>query len=261
MDSARISFFGLIACVGCNWFTLSNAAVIDFETVSGAAPFEGLEISDQYRESNGVVFSLSGGGSPVIAEVGAPTTAFANSDTAAPGQGVGRFFLTDDGQLTGLEAQTLVVSYDTPTGSASGAILDIDFDERFTISLFDSIVGGALLDTIEFVAGQPDTGNGIASDWSFNRPDADVLRLEFEGSRAAAGVFGLGFDNFDSGIAATPDVAPDPPQTVPQMPSSPTSPSPSMPSSPIAPVPLPMSLPMFLTAIGLLAFCARRRTV
>lgn len=211
------------------------AAVIDFETIPGFTPVEGLSISNQFLASNGVSFSLSDGSSPVLAEVGAPTTAFAGppnnsgSDNPASGQNIGSFFLTDDGSLSGLTSPALIVTYSDATSAASGVILDIDFDESFTISLFDSVIGGTLLDTISINAGDAGTGDGIASLWSFDRGSADVFRLEFQGTRTAAGQFGLGFDNFDAQNAA------------------------------VAPVPLPAGLPLMLSGLLGVGLLARRK--
>jgi hypothetical protein len=112
--------------------------IIDFESVPGeVAPREGMEIRNQYLASQGISFELEGGGAPVLAEVGPPMTAFGgpgrrHADNPAPGQGVGRFFLTDDGTLNQV-AKALIVRYASPTAAASGVLLDIDLTERFAI--------------------------------------------------------------------------------------------------------------------------------
>ena len=98
--------------------------------------------------------------------------------------------------LGGLVAPPVIVEYDPPTRAASGVILDIDFDETFTIELRDGT--DAVLDTIVVVAGDPDTGDGVATNWSFNRSIADVASIRFVGTREAEGAFGLGFDNFNT---------------------------------------------------------------
>jgi hypothetical protein len=183
----------------------TSAAIVDFESIPGVgAPTEGLVISNQFFATAGITFALEGGGNPVIAQMGPPTTAFEGfggaGDTPAPGQGIGSFFLTDDGILSGLTSPPLIVNYIVPTATASGVILDIDFDETFSIDARDS--SGAVLQTITIQAGDPVTGNGMATPWSFNRSSADVWSIRFAGSRTAAGAFGLGFDNFDAGTAA-----------------------------------------------------------
>jgi hypothetical protein len=176
------------------------AGTIDFELVpSIGVPSEGLQISNQYLATEGISFSLEGGGFPRIAEVGNPRTAFGSSyggDTPAPGQEIGSFFLTDDGVLSGLQSPALIVTYDTPTAEASGVILDLDFDETFTIQPLD--ISGAILDTITISAGDPDTGDGIATNWLIDRRVNEIYSIRFKGTRQASGAFGLGFDNFNA---------------------------------------------------------------
>ncbi len=214
-------FFGLTFAVTLASATSAYASAIDFETIPGATPSEGLSISDQFLASEGVTFSLANGASPVLAETGAPRTAFAGppndtgSDNPVGGQNIGSFFLTDDGVLSGLVSPALIVTYSAPTSAASGVILDIDYDESFAISLYDAPTGGTLLDTITIDAGDPGTGDGIASQWSFARGQADVFRLEFQGTRTAAGGFGLGFDNFDAKHAAGAPATVPLPETLP----------------------------------------------
>lgn len=178
----------------------THAQIIDFELVPGVGvPAEGLIISEQYKESVGITFSLEGGGNPRIAQVGQPATAFGGSngdDTPALNQGVGNFFLTDDGFLSGLIAPPLIVSYVTPTAAASGVILDIDFDESFIIQARDD--SGNTLETIHIHAGDPGSGDGMAIFWSISRSFEDIASIRFAGTRTASGAFGLGFDNFSA---------------------------------------------------------------
>lgn len=186
-----------------------QADVIDFETVPGVGiPSEGLVIDTQYQAAAGVIFSLEGGGAPVIADVGGNQTAFGgppNSlgvDNPAPDQGIGMYFLTDDGILGGLDAPAVIVSYDPPTAEASGVVLDVDFDETFTIEARDEF--DVVLETVTIQAGDPDTGDGIATNWSFIRSSNDVHSIRFKGTRLTPGAFGLGFDLFDARSAPPP---------------------------------------------------------
>jgi outer membrane protein OmpA-like peptidoglycan-associated protein len=173
---------------------------IDFEAVPGGAPKEGLLISEQYRASQGVTFALEGGGSPRLAEVGPPRTAFGGPpkddapDTAAPNQSIGRFFLTDDGIVANMKAPPLIVTYDPPTASASGVVLDIDFDETFDVEARGA--DGRVLHRLTIAAKEPGTGDGIATQWSVVREAADIHAIRFEGHRRARGGFGFAFDNF-----------------------------------------------------------------
>lgn len=177
-----------------------QAQLINFEAIPGGTSFEGLVISNQFEATVGVSFSLEGGGHPVLAQVGNPTTAFANDalvgDMPAPGQGIGSFFLTDDGVLSGLSAPPLIVTYSTPTDSASGVVLDIDFDEQFVIEARDA--GDNVLETVTIMAGDPGTGDALATRWEFQRATAEVASIRFVGSRQVDGAFGLGFDNFNA---------------------------------------------------------------
>ncbi|MCB9434513.1 MAG: hypothetical protein H6668_21305 [Ardenticatenaceae bacterium] len=178
-----------------------NSTLIDFESIPGETPFEGLVISDQFLASDGIVFSLENGESPVLAQVGPPATAFAgppnnSGDTPAPGQNIGSFFLTDDGALAGLNPEALIVSYTPPTAMASGVILDIDLGETFTIDARDA--NGNVLETITIIAGDPNTGDGIATRWALYRAEEDIYSIRFKGRRSTAGAFGLGFDNFNA---------------------------------------------------------------
>jgi len=214
--------------------TFANSGTIDFETIPGVAPFEGLLINTQFLASDGVTFSLEGGGSPVLAEVGRPRTAFLGfgnvGDTPAPGQGVGQFFLTDDGLTSGTAPVALIVDYSVLTASASGVILDIDGttgQENFLIEAFDG--AGGLLAMISIASGDADTGNGIATDWSFNLLSADIASIRCIGTRSGSGFFGLGFDNFDTGVSGATAIR------------------------------LPAALPLYGTGLAILGFIGWRR--
>lgn len=174
-----------------------GCAILDFETIPGETPVEGLLISTQFFDSLGISFSLENGELPRLAKVGAPATAFGGAfgpDTPAPGQNIGSFFLTDDGVLSGLNAPPLIVNFAFPIDTASGRVLDIDFDETFTVEARDS--SGQILEQVVIMAGDPGTGDAIATFWSFNRDTADIYSIRFVGTRNAPGAFGLGFDNF-----------------------------------------------------------------
>lgn len=59
------------------------------------------------------------------------------SDTPAPNQNIGTFFITDDGKLLGLGSIPLIVRFNNPVDSVSAIILDMDFDETFTVEARD----------------------------------------------------------------------------------------------------------------------------
>ncbi len=183
----------------------ARGGLIDFETIPGSTPSEGLAISNQFLASEGVEFSLEGGGAPVLAEVGAPATGFGPNDSPLDSTAIGSFFLTDDGVLTGLTAPALIVSYSVPTAAASGVVLDIDFDESFTIEARDEFEN--VLDSLVISAGDPGTGDRVATFWSISRPQNEIFSLRFKGTRTVAGSFGLGFDNFNTTAIPEPSIA------------------------------------------------------
>jgi hypothetical protein len=184
----------------------ANASTIDFEVMpGGGSATELVAIGDQYRSTFGVRFLMEEGGAPLLAQVGGQMTAFGGGienipDTPLPGQGVGDFFLTDDDSVAD-PPKALWIGYDTPVSAASGIILDIDFwgrsttiYEAWTIDAFD--VNGQYLESLELRAGDPGTGDGVASIWSFERPIADIvlIRVAYTGTKDFG--VGLAFDNF-----------------------------------------------------------------
>jgi len=188
-----IQFLLLIAC------SLNGQSVcseIDFESIPNDTAEEGLEIEAQFLDTLGVAFELEDGTLPTLSEVGAPSTAFGSAwgnDEPAPNENVGSFFLTDDGVLSGLEFSPVIITFETPLDSVSGAVLDMDFDEQFIIQAFDN--SDSMLVEIVLTAGDPGTGDGVATPWGFKRNDFDVDRIRISGIREVNGAFGLAFDN------------------------------------------------------------------
>ena len=197
------------------------AVPITFESIAGMTPVEGMESTDQFAATAGVTFGLIDGltgtalsKGPMIAQVGGPRTAFegfgAGDDSIDPGSAaqIGNFFLTDDGLTTnGLQNPILVATYSVASSFITEDILVLDFAEQFDIRFYDAVTGGNLLNTSSLSAGSPNTGNGVATSISYNHGSAAILRVEFEGRgnvTPAAGFFGLGFDNFDSGVVINP---------------------------------------------------------
>lgn len=172
----------------------ANAQTIDFESIPGAAPADGLSISNQFAETSGVIFSLANGSNPVLAQVGPPQTAFQGfgfaPDQPAPGTNVGQFFLTDDG-VVGPPPSTLLIDYLEPVAAASGVILDIDGTEEWTLEAFDG--AGNVLATV--VLGQDGTLDGSATLWAFDEGVAVIeqISLRYTGIQ---NIVGLAFDNF-----------------------------------------------------------------
>ena len=186
---------------------------IDFESFENTNPTEGLLISDQFLNQFGVTFELENGSYPVLARTGSPQTAFSSmygSDTPAPNQNIGTFFITDDGKLLGLQSIPLIVRFNNPVDSVSAIILDMDFDETFTVEARDEKDVPIFTKVIK--AGDNLTGDGLATPFGFNLEGCvgAIYSLKFVGKRNASGSFGLGMDNFSfcfSGIDIESNVA------------------------------------------------------
>lgn len=209
--TSSVSRLALVSLAVVAWLACCHpaaASIIDFETIPGDTPSEGLAITTQFQLSHGVTFQLESGGSPRLAQVGAPATAFwgppndTGEDTPAASQGVGQFFLTDD-QSVGGPPSALIIGYVTPVSGAGGVILDIDGastgqavsgDEEWTIEARDNM--GVVIDTRVITAGDPGTGDGLAVPWSFNLGSDTIhsIRISYTGTKTAA--VGLAFDNF-----------------------------------------------------------------
>src|SRR5687767_8448139 len=100
------------------------SVVIDFETVPGDAPANGLAISNQFSIAT---FSIEGGGSPVLADVGGVPNGFYGPPTStgfdqpAAGSNLGNFFLTDDGLVNEMP-KVVVIAFTDPVASVSGDV-------------------------------------------------------------------------------------------------------------------------------------------
>ena len=180
-----------------------NAQVIDFESVPNGNPVDGMTISTQFVATLGVSFSLEGGGFPVLAEVGAPRTAFQGynllPDNPAPGTNVGSFFLTDDGAVSGPPAP-IIIDYSEPVAAASGEILDIDGTEGWQIQARDDS-----FTIIDFVDLLPNNNlDGSATTWSFNRVSSDIHSIHLIYTGANTSGVGLALDNFSPSTPAVP---------------------------------------------------------
>ena len=105
----------------------SAASLIDFETLpDGTTPSKGLAISNQFEESHGIIFSLEGGGLPVLAKVGEGNPgAFSDNNNKinqpALGQDIGQLFLTDD--FGSGRPNPLLITYTNPVSEAYGELL------------------------------------------------------------------------------------------------------------------------------------------
>lgn len=192
----------------------AQAVTIDFETIPGGVPSEGLVVSDQFQDTLGVRFELEGGGFPILARVGTPMTAFGggatnehDEPTAAAAPMVSQYFLTDDGAVAAPPAP-LIVRYDTAVSAASGVLIDVDgwgegrIFEAFRIEARG--VGDAVLETIELIGAIE--GDGEVAPWSFARGLEDILsiRISYFGNKPEG--IGLAFDYFSPSSPFEPPV-------------------------------------------------------
>jgi hypothetical protein len=201
----------LTALLLASFATTTEAATIDFETIPGGAPSEGLVISDQFQALLGVRFELEGGGHPVLAGTGPAMTAFGGgtanlpdtpADAAAPL--VGGWFLTDDGSVAA-PPLPLIVRFDNGVATASGILIDVDgwgaglFYEAFRIEARDG--NDAVLETLDLIG--TIAGDGQAAPWSFNRAFEDILsiRISYFGNKTTG--IGLAFDAFS--VSSVPE--------------------------------------------------------
>lgn len=177
-----------------------NCIEIDFEEIDGSTPFEGLIIRDQFFGDFGMTFEREDGGFPVIAEVGgsygqaAAFSSFWGEDTPAPGVDIGRYFLTDDGMLTGTDPPPLIVRFSFPLDSISGCNLDIDGGEEFIIQARG--INDEVIQEFVIADGDPGTGDGALTCWGFNLQSCEekIYSVRWEGTRPFPS-FGLGIDN------------------------------------------------------------------
>jgi len=191
--------------------TISSAicyasGTIDFEIFpDGSKPQDQMEIHDQFEKSHGIIFTLSNGKYPLLGKVGPPWTAFdgyGGADQPAPNQEVGQYFLTDDAKA-GLSSP-LIVTYVNPVKSASGVIIDIDFDEKWLIIATD--IDNNEISRLELSKQDPETGNGVATKWSIDADSAVIKSLTITGE-ADASAFGLAFDNFSPSSSSFAPIA------------------------------------------------------
>ena len=186
----------------------SPAATLDLEQVNGTLPFEGMAISNQFQAYFGVSFRRAAGASvpwPVIARVGSPRTAFNRNNNhpddtpSGANAGIfGEFFLTDNVAEGGSD-QNLILDFSAPVSVVSGYILDIDVNEQVTISAYTNSTTTNAIGSFTITAGEPGTGDGIGTFWSWERPTRDIVRIEI-----ASGGAPVGYDLFASDYRPPP---------------------------------------------------------
>ena len=190
----------------CLFSYLSQAQIIEggcikinFENILDATPMTGLPIGDQYYESTGISFYLDSGELPVLAGIGPPLEAFISvwgDDTSSDDDILGNYMLTDNGILALNDLIPLNISFENPIDTMSAVVLDLDGDEYFDVIAYDEF--GDILYEQRFSAGDPGTGDGIATPIGFNLPDCfgTIYSMKFEGQRNDGEGFGFAMDNF-----------------------------------------------------------------
>jgi hypothetical protein len=182
---------------------------IDFETLpDGSIPYDGMAISNQWI-SLGVTFRFGNGGIPILVTPGGTNYAFLGppnstiTNQPAPGQNVGRFFVSD--RASG-QPRNFIIEYTSPVSAASGAIIDIDHKDAWAIEPRD--INDLVLSNyvVNLDTNSVNSGDGIATPWSISAPTPMIysIRIRYTGSTSQPG---LAFDNF-SPTNALPTPAP-----------------------------------------------------
>jgi hypothetical protein len=170
--------------------------ILDFETVTGAVPFEGMAISNQYTAQFGVSFRSSAS-YPVLARKGYPQGGFSDgplgpdtiydtissADTNAAA--FGDFYLTRDV----VHNNTIIMDFVTPVSAAGGFIMDIDGAERATLTAYRDN-GTNSVGQIVITTNTPGAGPERAVRWDFVHTTNDIQQIRFVVINAV-GPFGL----------------------------------------------------------------------
>jgi len=188
-----------------------HSEVLDFETVNGLVPIEGMSISNQFQAQFGMSFRREDGGFPVIGRKGVPRSSFIvvtpdrelydelhpDDPRAAD---FGDCFLTDDGVVGG--TKRIIIDFSVPVGAVSGYVFDVDGRERLTVIAYQDD-GVTELQRSVVESGESDTGNGRSTRWSIARGQKDIrqIRLRETGPSTSAN---LGFDSIESDFTPEP---------------------------------------------------------
>jgi hypothetical protein len=163
-----------------------HGAVLDFESVNGTVPIEGMSISNQFLGHFGMSFRRGDGGFPQIAKRGLPLagfvlsnfTAYDTLDASDPRANVfGEFFLVDDGIFS--STRRTIIDFAAPVAQVSGYIFDVDGSESYTFFAY-SDDGTNLVDQVTIRAGDPETGDGRSTPWGFARATNDIRQIRID---------------------------------------------------------------------------------
>jgi hypothetical protein len=193
-------FFSAAALLGgASLVSVAQGATVDFETLPGGTPAEGVVVSDQWA-SEGVTLTSNAGMTLVLVETGGDTVAAfggppdqSGIDAVADPAHNGSFFVSDI--PLGFAAGVVRLEFALPQQSVSAEILDIDGSESWQARIRDST--GDILDTITRSAGDPGTGDGVATLFAFTRDQPDIAVLEFDHIGPPIEGGGWGLDNLE----------------------------------------------------------------
>jgi hypothetical protein len=180
--------------------TIAQGAVVDFETVFGAVPHEGMLISNQFAGTFGMTFS--GSNALVIAQRGTPRTAFGSAsggdDALSPTNthDCGDFFLVAP------ETAPLTVRFASPVSTFSFYVLDLDDTERVTLIAYTSEAASGVRTNV-FRSTDPSFGDGLAGLASVSIPSNAISRVEVRLSDSDL-TFGAAYDDFSSDYTPPP---------------------------------------------------------
>jgi len=204
LAAGAVALSGLVAAQSARAFS------VDFDTVPGGTPSNGLAINTQYEASEDVIFSLQGGGSPVLVQEGNTTSGLdafqlgpngSDPNTLEPGQNVD-WFLNATGQLGVPPA--LVLNFTTPMNTVQGDVLDIDHSDGWTIQALAIGPGNMVVDQVVLDTSSPDTGSGIATPFTLtstsNNINEVVLDMTSHGPDPGYGWANFSFTNVMNGV-------------------------------------------------------------
>ncbi len=171
---------------------------IDFESLTGIPEGSvlGNRIAGMTFQGAMVAFE---GTSPRFAH-----TALGIADGVAPGELAGGVMISDVADIAQNAGDPVAPAPFNPivvtwNGLAvqdlSFQVVDIDGNHQLRASVYDQELGGNLLETITITAGDPGTGDGIATLVDFAGVSG-IKRLEFEVENVGAGNSGFAADNF-----------------------------------------------------------------
>jgi hypothetical protein len=188
--------------------------LIDFETLPGGAPANGLVISNQFQQAYGVTFRTIGTETVSLVQTGSAASVFGFCLGPPAGvqdcttanhlyqedplvDAVGSFFISlGDGNVA--LGYGLIVDLDAPVSQAGGVILDVDASDQWTVRTYSDTNGLTQTSQAIFSAGDPGTGDGRSTLWFFNHQTADIREIRFIYTGPSLAV-GEGFDLFNFG--------------------------------------------------------------